>query len=306
MIKDYKQSGKITSKIKIDSKKIIKDGLKVIDLVEFVENSIIENGGGIAFPCNVSINEIAAHYTSPLNDETVLKSGDIVKLDLGAHVNGYISDTAISILVPGEDLEEKYSESEIEHREKLIEASIEGLNEAISTVKAGVEICKIGEAIENRINELGFKPIANLSGHQMDQWLLHSGISIANINDNNHKKLKEGDVLAIEPFATDGIGYVTDTPNTYIFKFLKNRPFRMVHTKKVLNKIKSDYNLLPFSQRWLNDYFDEKRLNISMKQLSDAMAIYPYPALKEKENGLVSQAEHTVIVEEDGCNIISE
>lgn len=306
MEKEYIKAGKITSDIKKEAKKIVKDGLKVIDLVEFVENKIKDEGAGIAFPCNVSINEIAAHYTSPLGDTTVMNAGDIVKLDLGAEVNGYISDTAISILTPGDNLEEKYSEEEIEKREKIIEASEKGLESAISTVKAGVEIGKIGENIENTITDLGLKPISNLSGHQMDQWLLHSGVSIPNINDNNNRKLEEGDVLAIEPFATDGVGTVVDTPNYYIFKFMKNKPFRNTYTKRVLKRIQRDYNQLPFSQRWLNEYFEEKRLNFSMRQLSEAMAIYPYAVLREKTNCLISQTEHTVIVESDGCRVISE
>lgn len=306
MEKEYIKAGKITSDIKKEAEKIVKDGLKVIDLVEFVENKIKDEGAGIAFPCNVSINEIAAHYTSPLGDTTVMNAGDIVKLDLGAEVNGYISDTAISILTPGDNLEEKYSEEEIEKREKIIEASEKGLESAISTVKAGVEIGKIGENIENTITDLGLKPISNLSGHQMDQWLLHSGVSIPNINDNNNRKLEEGDVLAIEPFATDGVGTVVDTPNYYIFKFMKNKPFRNTYTKRVLKRIQRDYNQLPFSQRWLNEYFEEKRLNFSMRQLSEAMAIYPYAVLREKTNCLISQTEHTVIVESDGCRVISE
>lgn len=306
MEKEYIKAGKITSDIKKEAKKIVKDGLKVIDLVEFVENKIKDEDAGIAFPCNVSINEIAAHYTSPLGDTTVINAGDIVKLDLGAEVNGYISDTAISILTPGDNLEEKYSEEEIEKREKIIEASEKGLESAISTVKAGVEIGKIGENIENTITDLGLKPISNLSGHQMDQWLLHSGVSIPNINDNNNRKLEEGDVLAIEPFATDGVGTVVDTPNYYIFKFMKNKPFRNTYTKRVLKRIQRDYNQLPFSQRWLNEYFEEKRLNFSMRQLSEAMAIYPYAVLREKTNCLISQTEHTVIVESDGCRVISE
>lgn len=306
MEKEYIKAGKITSDIKKEAEKIVKDGLKVIDLVEFVENKIKDEDAGIAFPCNVSINEIAAHYTSPLGDTTVINAGDIVKLDLGAEVNGYISDTAISILTPGDNLEEKYSEEEIEKREKIIEASEKGLESAISTVKAGVEIGKIGENIENTITDLGLKPISNLSGHQMDQWLLHSGVSIPNINDNNNRKLEEGDVLAIEPFATDGVGTVVDTPNYYIFKFMKNKPFRNTYTKRVLKRIQRDYNQLPFSQRWLNEYFEEKRLNFSMRQLSEAMAIYPYAVLREKTNCLISQTEHTVIVESDGCRVISE
>lgn len=305
MIESYEKAGKIVSQIRSEACELIKNDLAIIDLVEFVENEIIKNGAKIAFPCNISINEIAAHYTSPSNDENKIATGDLVKLDLGAHIDGYIADSAITIMAPGDDLEEKFDEDTLAKNQKLIEASDAALEAAISSVREGVEIGKIGVAVEEAVANYGFKPIANLTGHSLEQWNLHSGLSIPSINDNNTTKLKEGDVIAIEPFVTDGVGWVTDTSNTYIYRFLKDKPFRMTHTKKVLGKIKKEYHSLPFSQRWLGE-FNVNRLNVSLRQLSEAMAIYPYPVLKEKTNYWVAQKEHTVIVEGDGCIITTK
>jgi len=306
MIESYEKAGKIVSKVRQDAIKLIKDDLLIIDLVEFVENEILKAGAGIAFPCNVSVNEITAHYTSPANDETKIKTGDLVKLDLGAHIDGYIADSAITIMAPGKDLEEKYDSDIINKNKELIESSDAGLEAAINTIKPGVEIGKIGKAVEEAIKANGFSPISNLTGHSLEQWNLHSGLSIPNFDDKSTVELKEGDVVAIEPFATDGVGWVTDTPNTYIFRFLKDKPFRMNHTQKVLREIKAEYSPLPFSVRWLTKDFNENRLNAAMRQLSEAMAIYPYSALKEKTNSWVSQSEHTVIVEGDGCTITTK
>jgi methionyl aminopeptidase len=308
MIESYEKAGKIVSQVREDALKIIKDGLPIIDLVNFVESQIIQKGGFPAFPCNVSINELTAHYTSPPGDETLIKSGDLVKLDLGAHINGYIADSASSILVDGyQDLkEDQYSEDLAQKNLKMIDASREALNNAINTIRAGVELEKIGKVVENTIHDYGFKPVANLTGHSMEQWILHSGLSIPNIGEKNGHKLEEGDVLAVEPFATDGVGYVTDMHQTYIFRFLRDRPMRMLHAKKVLGNIKSEYKILPFAERWLLDSFDEKRLTSSMRVLIKSRAIYPYHVLREKSGAWVSQAEHTVIVESDGCKIITE
>ncbi|MDR0900654.1 MAG: type II methionyl aminopeptidase, partial [Methanobrevibacter sp.] len=126
------------------------------------------------------------------------------------------------------------------------------------------------------------------------------------VNDKSSTKLKEGDVIAIEPFVTDGVGWVGDAKGTYIYKFMKDKPFRMVQTKKVLDEIKTNYPHFHFSARWLTEKFNANRLNSSLRQLSQAMAIYPYPALKEKANSWVAQKEHTVIVEADGCKIITK
>ncbi|MDR3292359.1 MAG: type II methionyl aminopeptidase [Methanobrevibacter sp.] len=300
MIESYEKAGKIVSKVRNDASKLINDGLAIIDLVEFVENEIIKEGGGIAFPCNVSVNEITAHYTSPPNDENIITSGDLVKLDLGAEVNGYIADSAITIIAKGgNDL----SDDETNKNESLIEASDAALNVAISTVKAGVEVKDIGAEVEKTITDLGFSPIRNLAGHSLEQWNLHSGLSIPNVKDNRGEKLEEGDVLAIEPFVTDGVGYVVDIPTVNIFKFLKNRSFRLQYTKKVLNHIKRNYPYLPFSFRWLTEEFNSNRLNNSIRELSDSMAIYPYHTLREKSGAWVAQKEHTVIVEKEGCYI---
>lgn len=300
MIEDYLKAGKIVSEVRNEASKLIKEGTLVLDLVEFVENEIIKKGAGIAFPCNVSINEITAHYTSPLNDTTKIVAGDLVKLDLGAEINGYIADSAITIVAKGDNL---LDEDTIELNNTIVEASEAGLEAAISTVKAGVEIGKIGQAVEEAINSYKLNPIVNLTGHSLEQYNLHAGTSIPNINNHDTSKLEEGQAIAIEPFATNGVGYVVDTPHSYIYSFLKDKPFRMKHTIQVLKHIKKNYRNLPFSGRWLNNEFKEHRLNASMKQLSDAMAIYPYAALKEKSGAWVSQKEHTVIVEKEGCTI---
>jgi methionyl aminopeptidase len=308
MIESYEKAGKIVSQVREDALKLIKDGLPIIDLVNFVEGQIIEKGGFPAFPCNVSINEVTAHYTSPPGDENTIKAGDLVKLDLGAHVNGYIADSASSVLVDGyQDLRENdYSEELAQKNLKMIDASRAALEDAISTIRPGVKLEKIGQVVEKTINDHGFVPVANLTGHSMEQWILHSGLSVPNIAEKNTHKIEEGDVLAVEPFATDGVGYVTDMHQTYIFRFLRDRPMRMLHAKKVMGTIKSEYKILPFAQRWLLDSFDEKRLTSSMRVLIKSRAIYPYHVLREKSGAWVSQAEHTVIVESDGCQIITE
>lgn len=299
----YEKAGKLASKIRNDASKMIKNGLAIIDLVEYVENEITNAGAGIAFPCNVSVNEIAAHYTSPAGDTNKLVSGDLVKLDLGAEYNGFIADTAVTIMVPGDNLKELFTEEELEKRQRIIDASAAGLEAAIDTVKAGITVGEVGAAIGEAINSYELNPIRNLTGHSLEQWNLHAGISIPNYDNHDSTVLEEGQALAIEPFATEGEGIVNDCPNAYIFSYLADKPFRMKHTEKVLKYIKRNYANLPFSGRWLTKDFNAHRVNASIKQLGDAMAIYPYAALKERTGALVSQKEHTMIVESDGAHV---
>ena len=302
MIDSYIKAGKIVSDIRGEASKMIKDGTLVIDLVEYVESEILKSGAEIAFPCNVSINEIAAHYTSPANDETKFKAGDMVKLDLGAMVDGYIADSAITVIADG-NIDENYTQDEINLHEEIVEASAAGLEAAISTVRAGVEVSKIGAAVHEAIAEYHLNPIFNLTGHSLEQNNLHAGISIPNYDNHDGYVLDEGQAIAIEPFATNGEGIVNDAPGNYIFSYIANKPFRMISTQKVLKYIQQNNPYVPFSGRWITDEFGVRRGNIALKQLSDAMAIYPYAPLREKKDCFVSQKEHTVIVEKEGCTV---
>lgn len=302
-LESYETAGKILKEVREEAVKLIKNDLPVIELVTFVESEIIKKGAGISFPCNVSINEITAHYTSPLNDTTKMVTGDLVKLDLGTEINGFIADSAVTVMVPGDNLEEVINEDQLEQNYKIQEASAAALDAAISTVRDGVKICDIGQAVEDAIHEYNLQPIMNLTGHSLEQWNLHAGISIPNINNNNDTKLKEGQAIAIEPFATDGVGIVDDTPYSYIYSFLKNKPYRLKHDKQVMDYITKNYHDLPFAGRWIGEKYNPNRTNTTLRNLGRTGAIYPYPALKERTGAWVSQKEHTVIVEPEGCTV---
>ena len=302
-IESYEKAGKILSKIRNNAVKLIKNDLPILDLVNYVESETLKAGAGISFPCNVSINEITAHYTSPINDTNKMVTGDLVKLDMGTEINGYVADSAVTIMVPGDNLEDLFDEETLNKNQNIIEASAAGLEAAISTVREGVEIGKIGQAIEDAIHEYKLNPVSNLTGHSLEKWNLHAGLSIPNINNHDTTKLKEGQAIAIEPFATDGIGLVNDTPNSYIYSFLKNKPYRIKHDQKVIDYIENNYHDLPFSGRWITEKFNPNRAHASLRKLSQTMSIYPYAALKEKSGAWVAQKEHTVIVEPDGCNV---
>ncbi|WP_461866178.1 type II methionyl aminopeptidase [Thermococcus sp.] len=285
------QAGEIARKVKSEVIKLIKPGASLYEIAEFVENRITELGGKPAFPCNLSINEIAAHYTPYKGDKTVLSEGDYIKIDLGVHVDGYIADTALTVRVGMDE-------------DDLMEASREALENAIATVRSGIQIREIGRVIEDTIRGKGFNPIVNLSGHKIERYKLHAGISVPNVyRAADTYVLKEGDVIAIEPFATTGAGQVIEVPPALIYMFVKNKPVRMPQARKLLNYIKTNYSTLPFAYRWLQKLMPDAQLKLALLQLDRAGAIYSYNILKEIRGGLVSQFEHTVIVEKDGAQI---
>jgi methionyl aminopeptidase len=268
---------------------MVKVGALVLEIAEKAEDLIRQKGARPAFPCNVSINEVAAHYSPPATDETTIKEGDMVKVDLGAHLDGHIADTAFTVAF-GEKAE-------------MVEVIERALEAAIAAVKSGIDIGEIGRAVEETVTAAGFKPIKNLTGHSLAPWNLHAGLTIPNVNERTEQILSAGDVLAIEPFLTDGAGYVEDQKRMYIFRYLRDAPTRLRMSRELLRNVKREYRELPFAERWLAKRMSKLRLELTLRELIGAGALWPYYVLAERAKGKVAQAEHTVIVTEDGCEV---
>ncbi|MHC1581417.1 MAG: type II methionyl aminopeptidase [Candidatus Syntropharchaeia archaeon] len=281
----YRKAGEIISEVREEVVKRIDVGIPLLEIAEFVENSIREKGASPAFPCNISRNDEAAHVTPSAGDKSVFGE-DMIKIDLGAHIDGYIADTAITVDLSGNP--------------ELVEASESALSAALEIIKEGVSTAEIGAVIEKTIRERGYMPIVNLTGHGLQQYVQHAPPQIPNVGRGRGVILKEGDVIAIEPFATDGAGRVTERGTAEIYQFIAKKPVRFPPSRELLKKIEV-YKTLPFAKRWLNVH----RLDMALRKLEEVKAIRSYPALKEEEGGLVSQAEHTVIVRKDGCEVIT-
>ena len=285
ILEKHRQAGKILSCVAKETAKKIDVGVPLLEIAEFAENQIREKGAEPAFPCNISRNDEAAHATPCLDDKTVF-GNDMVKLDIGAHIEGYIADMAVTI--------------GLNDNSDLVDASEVALSDAIKIVKAGTNIGEIGAIIEQTIEEFGYRPIMNLTGHGLGRYDQHAPPSIPNKKIKTGVTLKEGDVIAIEPFATDGAGRVSDRGVPEIFSVLKIKPVRSREARELLAEIEK-YKTLPFAKRWLST----GRLDFAIKQLERAKILHSFPILKDDGGGLVSQAEHTMIVKKDGCEVIT-
>ena len=288
-LEKYRMAGKLLAEVREQLRPLVKPGVSLLEIAETAEKLIIEKGAKPAFPCNVSVNEVAAHYSPPMEDSTVVKQGDMVKVDLGAHMDGYIADTAFTVAT-GEKAE-------------MVQVVEKALEAAIAAVKPEVDVGEIGRVVEETITAAGFKPIRNLTGHSLARWDLHSGLTIPNVKETLGQILKVGDVLAIEPFVTDGAGFVEDQKGLYIFRYLRDVPTRLRMSRELLRDVKRDYNKLPFAERWLAKRMSKLRLELTLRELVGIGAFWPYYVLAERANGKVAQAEHTVIVTETGCEV---
>ena len=279
----YKKAGEIAIKAKELARKRLNSKIKLLDLANEIENYVLELGGKIAFPVNLSLNEEAAHSVPSWKDMRTYKPGDLIKVDVGVHIDGYIADTAFSFSTDEKD-------------QDLIKASSEALREMIKLATPGTEIRELGKKAYEIITSYGFKPIVNLTGHSLEQYKLHAGISIPNYDTKENMKLEEGIAIAIEPFATNGVGLVIEGKEGEVMKL--NRVIPVRNGREIITWVKNERKELPFAKRWVLNKFNPLRSRLAMAELVRKGVFTQYNILREKAKGRVSQTEHTVIVAE--------
>jgi len=293
-LEKFELSGKILRETREDIGGFVREGMPLIDICEKAENLIKEKGGKPAFPCNVSINEVAAHYTSPPNDKRTVPEKSVVKVDIGVHVDGYLTDTAVTVCFNPE-------------YKALAETAEQALKTAVSLIRPEISTSELGAAIEKTIKTRGFKPISNLTGHQVGRYLVHAGTAIPNVSQGSFSKIKLGEVYAIEPFVTlpDAVGRVKDGEEVTIFRFLKSKSLKNPHARQLLKYIEENFRTLPFAERWLQDVVPPEHYNKAFQELLQSKALMGYHTFVEASKKLVAQAEHTVFIIKDGCIVLT-
>jgi methionyl aminopeptidase len=293
-LEKFRLSGRILRETREEMKTCVQENMLVIDICEKVERLIRAKGGKPAFPCNVSINEVAAHYTSPPNDTLRIPEGSTVKVDLGVHVDGYVTDTAFTVSFNPEG-------------RSMANAAEQALKTVIENIHGDMALSKIGSLIETTIKNRGFKPISNLTGHSVGRYLIHAGTSIPNVAQVSLTKVKAGEVYAIEPFVTlpDAVGRVDDSPQTTIYRLLKAKSVKNEYATKLLKYIEANFRTLPFAERWLIGLVPKEQHKAAFKELLASKAIMSYPVFVEVSKKPVAQAEHTVLLKDDGCEVLT-
>ncbi|MFQ5977681.1 MAG: type II methionyl aminopeptidase [Candidatus Heimdallarchaeota archaeon] len=304
--RDYHRlAGKIAHEVHEEIKPMVKTGAKILDIVQKAESLIYNKGARIGFPTNISLNNYAAHYTSPWEDPTVIPDNSVVKVDIGVHIEGFIADTARTYIIGNNQT-----------GLKLKEAAIAGFNAGIEQIAPGERLAKVGESCEEAINQFGFLPIRELSGHLLERYELHSKKRMPNIKLSHDKSGAEGlieldEAYAFETFASSGIGSVHDIQNRrYIYSlFVKDDgapirvPLRSRNTRAVRSHILREFRGLPFAERWVLEKFGASKGRFAMVQLYRAGAVHAYHVLADTKESLVAQHEHTLIITEEGCEI---
>lgn len=277
----FRQAGRITARARDFGLSLIKAGVTVLEVCEAVEEEIRRMGGEPAFPAQISLNNVAAHFCPAPKDPLVFCKGDVAKLDVGAHVDGYVGDTAASVTVGGKSL--------------LEEASREALAAALKVIAPGVAVGEVGRVIQSIIVDMGFRPVSNLSGHAVGIYQVHGEPQIPNVAERSRVRFTKGQVLAVEPFATTGKGIVKERGLPEIFSVRGRLKMKKGTNEEVLKAVAA-YNGLPFARRNLADRFPRDAVDQTLKVLLKKGVLHAYPPLAEEEGTLISQAEHTVYI----------
>ncbi|HOV68044.1 MAG TPA: type II methionyl aminopeptidase [Methanoregulaceae archaeon] len=278
----YREAGRIARRVLSAGEGMVRPGAGVLETVEAVEAMVLSAGAGLAFPLNCSFNEAAAHDTASEGDERVFSTGDLVKLDLGVHLDGYVADTAVTI--------------DLGDHGELVRASRAALDAAIALARPGITTGELGGAIQAAIEFHGYRPVANLTGHGLDRYLLHGPPGVPNIGHPGGMPLQEGQVVAIEPFASTGSGLVSEAARVEIFGQIAVRPTRLPSARRLLDLVRERHGM-PFSRRWL----DLPKRDVALANLVKQGIVRTYPVLHDVPGSFVSQAEHTLVILEDGC-----
>lgn len=283
----YIKAGEIAKEVKKFIKDLVGPGIKLIDIAEAIDKKIFELGGEPAFPVNLSLNEIAAHFTPEKNCE-ILTEG-LLKVDFGVAVDGFIADTAISF-----DLTEdkKY--------EKMFELNKSILKNINEIVREGMVVSDVGNSAQetlekfNEENDTDFSVIKSLCGHSLGQNDIHAGLTISNYRNNNETKLDDM-AFAIEPFVTTGDGDIYEGQPGGIYVLQSDAQVRDRDAREILNFIKETFYTRPFCSRWLEDE-GFKKIRFSLSTLVKQGILHHYPMLIEKSKSPVSQFENTFLI----------
>lgn len=282
VLKKYRQAHDISDGVIDFARPLVKEGVRIIDIAEKIEKRTIESGAKPSWPVNISINALAAHVTPEINDSTILRDGDFVKVDIGCQIDGYISDRAFTVCIGKKN-------------HPMIETSERATKSALDALTHGIKVSEVSAIIEDIVVSAGFNPIRNLAGHSMSQNSQHEPPSIPNSRTKDQTPIEEGTPIAIEVFTTDGSGWVNESSPTTIYKFLEDRPVRLPEARRILEMAKRDFEMLPFATRWLKGISPIK-MGMALRQLVEVEALEAYPPLKEESGGMVAVYEDTKIV----------
>lgn len=306
---DFRKAAEIHKRVRHKAQSSIKPGMTMTEIANLIEDSVrgYANGetlldAGIGFPTGLSLNHVAAHYTPNAGDKVVLKYEDVMKVDIGVHVNGRIVDSAFTFT-----MDDKY--------DNLLAAVKDATNTGIKAAGIDVRLTDIGEQIQEAMEsyelELNgktypIKCIRNLNGHNIFPYSIHGDKSVPIVPNGDETKMEEGETFAIETFGTTGNGYVITEGECshYSLNADVDSSSMTESARNLRGVIQDNFGTLPWCRRYLDRLGQEKYL-LALNQLVRNGVVNDYPPLVDVKGSYTAQFEHTILLHPHKKEVVS-
>ncbi|ODV63416.1 methionine aminopeptidase [Ascoidea rubescens DSM 1968] len=315
---DLRKGAEIHRRSRKLARNLIKPGMTMIEIADTIENAVRTFSGGdklnekitgMGFPTGLSLNHVAAHYTPNAGDKTILHEDDVMKVDIGVHVNGNIVDCAFT-----HTFNPKY--------DPLLTAVREATYTGIKEAGVDVRLTDIGEAVQevmesyeieldNRVYPI--KCIRNLNGHNIAPFQIHGGKTVPIVKNGDNTKMEENEVFAIETFGSTGRGYVISQGECSHYSRIPDSEIsngypptlKLNKAKELLSTIDSHFGTLPFCRRYLDRTGEQKYL-LALRNLVQSGYVRDYLPLVDTKGSYTAQFEHTIIIHPTRKEIVSK
>lgn len=307
---DFRKGAEIHRRVRHKAKSSIRPGMTMTEIANLIEDSIRSYASadhhlkaGIGFPTGLSLNHVAAHYTPNAGDKVVLSYEDVMKVDIGVHVNGHIVDSAFTLT-----FDDKY--------DSLLNAVKDATNTGVKEAGIDVRLNDIGAAVQEVMEsyelELNGKTypvkcIRNLNGHNIGDYIIHSGKTVPIVPNGDMTKMEEGETFAIETFGSTGNGIVLSQGECSHYAMnmgAENMRVPSDRAKGLLSFINENFGTLPWCRRYLDRLGQEKYL-VALNQLVRAGAVEDYPPLVDVKGSYTAQFEHTILLHPHKKEVVS-
>lgn len=250
---------------------------------------------GVAFPTCVSVNNVVGHFCPLTGDESKIVAGDLIKIDLGVHIDGYIAVVANTVLLGASGLETTITGRQAD----VMAAAYTAGEAAIRLLKEGKKNSDISNAIGLAAAEFKCSPVQGVLSHQMTRFVIDGEKVILNKPDHENK-VDEHEFAPLEVYALDLVMSTSEgkakesEQRTTIYKRTPDSSYqlKMKASRTIFSQIKADHPTFPFTLRAL----DEKKARFGIVELLNHELVIPYPVLIESEGEFIAHIKFTCLI----------
>ncbi|KFB44440.1 AGAP005108-PA-like protein [Anopheles sinensis] len=261
---------------------------------------------GVAFPTCLSVNNCICHFSPSRNDpDYLLKENDVVKIDLGAHIDGFIAVAAHTIVV-GATAENKCKGRAAD----VVLAAYHASQAALRLLKDGTGNYAVTEAVQKIAADFKCKPIEGMLSHQLKQFKIDGEKTIIqNPTIAQKKEHEKCDFEKYEVYAMDvlistgeGLGKEHDTRVSIYKKTEENYLLKLKASRAFYAEVKRKYGPMPFN---LRNFEEEAKAKMGVNECVTHKLVEPFQVLYEKHNEYVAQFKYTVLILPQGLRIVT-